>query len=288
MPPVYPFILAALLKVLPSKMMVALVVVLLKNIVLIITGLFLYEIAKKTRLRLPASVVLVLYCMWLLCNFRWFFQVTHDEWLLLMVMNVVFAVVVYIRKHVLSRRNAIALGVVGGVAMLTSPIAGFVWLVLTLALARSIGDMKKMFFAVIIMILLCSPWLMRNYLVFEKIILMKSNFYFDLYHNYQATDGIVCEDYFLKTHPYFKVANDMESLYVKNGEMLFVDMHKKKFFEAFQEKPDIYFTNIKNRLMAALIVFHPYSRHELFAFLAGPHSPAAFFFFAAVGADAPI
>ena len=32
---------------------------------------------------------------------------------------------------------------------------------------------------------------MRNYLVFKKIILMKSNFYFDLYHNYQATDGIV-------------------------------------------------------------------------------------------------
>ena len=44
-----------------------------------------------------------------------------------------------------------------------------------------------------------------------------------------------CEDYFLKTHPYFKVVNDTESLYVKNGEMLFVNMHKKKFFEAFQK-----------------------------------------------------
>ena len=277
MPPLYPLFLAALIKVLPSKMMVALVVVVLKNIVLIITGLVLYEIAKKTRLRLPASVVLVLFCLWLLCNFRWFFQVTHDEWLLLMVMNVVFAVVAYIRKHLPSRRTAIVLGMVGGVAMLTSPIAGFVWLVLTLTLVRSIGDMKKLFFAVIIMILLCSPWLIRNYLVFEKIIFMESNFYFDLYHNYQATDGIVCEDYFLTTHPYFNVVSDAESSYAKNGEMYFVDMYKKKFFEAFREKPDIYFANIKNRFMAALIVFYPYSRHELFALWQALIHPLPFF-----------
>jgi hypothetical protein len=37
------------------------------------------------------------------------------------------------------------------------------------------------------------------------------------------------------------------------------------FFEAFRENPGRYFSNVKNRLVAALFVFHPYSRHELFA-----------------------
>ena len=74
MPSVYPMFLAALIRVLPSRMMVALGVVVLKNIVLISAGLLLCEIAKKTRLRLPASVVLALFCLWLVCNFRWFFS----------------------------------------------------------------------------------------------------------------------------------------------------------------------------------------------------------------------
>ena len=136
MPPVYPFILAALLKVLPSKMMVALVVVFLKNIVLIITGLFLYEIAKKTRLRLPASVVLVLYCMWLLCNFRWFFQITHDEWLLLMVMKLYLQwLYIYGSSDKPQNSNCMGRGRRGCDAYQSD--CRLVWLVLTLALVRS-------------------------------------------------------------------------------------------------------------------------------------------------------
>jgi hypothetical protein len=127
-------------------------------------------------------------------NFRWFFQLTHDAWLLLLLMDILFLAALYIRKHGVSFRTASSWGLVGGLAMLTSPIAGFVWLVLAVTLVRGAGCAKKMLLAVSVMLLLCCPWFVRNYLVFEKIIFMKSNLYFDLYHYYQAPDGIVNED----------------------------------------------------------------------------------------------
>ena len=263
MPPLYPFLLAALIKVLPSKMMVALVVVILKNIVLIITGLLLYEIAKKTRQRLPAGAVLVLFCLWLLCNFRWFFQFTHDEWLLLLLMNGMLAGAVYIRTSIVSFRAAVVWGLTGGLTMLASPIAGLVWSVLSLALMRA-GNIKKIIFSFVIMILICSPWVLRNYLVFNKIILMKSNFYFDLYHNNQSEGGIVHEDFIIRTHPFFTVLREKDSLYTRVGESEFLAIYRKKLVMTWQKTRLLYLANIKSRLAAALFMFYPYSQHELF------------------------
>lgn len=263
MPPLYPFILAALISVLPSKPFVAIAVIFIKNIVLILTGLFLYEIAKKTRLRVRAGYVLIVYCLWLLCNFRWFFQLTHDEWLLLFLMNIVFAGAVFLRRRSLSVPNAVAWGVLGGLVILASPIAGLVWITLSLANIARNNNAGKIFAAFIIMGIISSPWVIRNYLVFDRIILMKSNFYFDIYHNNQTQDGIVHDSHEVRNHPFFTVPQDPASLYRRVGEMQFVDAYKEKFLQDIRQHPDKYLTHIKNRLLAALIRFYPYTEHEL-------------------------
>ncbi len=262
-PPVYPLLLAGLIMLLPAKFFVSLVVLIFKNIVLVTTGLVLYEIARRTRVRLRAVWVVYLYCLWLLCYFRWFFQFSHDEWIVLFFMNLVFCGAVFISKYPLNMLSAFGWGAIGGLVMLTTPIGGLVWIVLSIG-SLFAQNTKKIVFAFCVMGLFISPWVARNYVVFEKVILMKSNFYFDVYHNNQTFDGIVYDTYEIEEHPYFTVSADPESLYKQVGEAEFLDVYREKFFRDIMEHPDKYLTNIKNRFLAALIIFYPYTEHELF------------------------
>lgn len=262
-PPVYPLILAGLLQIYPSKYFVALTIIVLKNIILVFTGLLLYGIAKKTRLCLPAGFILILYCSWLLCFFRWFFQFSHDEWLLLFFMNSILVGTVWLSTHTVGYKTAIVWGALGGFAMLTSPIAGFVWIMSSLMNILK-KNTKKLIISFFCVGVLAFPWVIRNYMVFDKIILMKSNFYFDAYHNNQARDGIVYYTYEVREHPYCTVRQDPDSLYKRVGESEFLEIYRGKFLQDLRDNPNKYLKNIKNRLIAALFKFYPYTEHELF------------------------
>jgi hypothetical protein len=262
-PPVYPLFLAGLLQVFPSKLFVAFTIIVLKNFILIFTGLLLYEIAKKTRLRLPAGFILILYCLWLVCFFRWFFQFSHDEWLLLFFMNVVLIGTVLLGTYTVGYTTALAWGALGGLAILTSPIAGLVWIMSSLlnALKR---NTKKIIIAFFFVGVLAFPWVLRNYMMFDKIILMKSNFYFDAYHNNQTEDGIVYYEYEIREHPYCTARHDPDSLYKRVGESEFLEIYRGKFLRDISDNPKKYLKNIKNRFIAALFKFYPYTQNEMF------------------------
>lgn len=262
-PPVYPLMLAGLLQAFPSKQHVTFIIVAFKNIILIVTGLLLYGIAKKTRLRLPAGFILILYCLWLVCFFRWFFQFSHDEWLLLFFMNVVLIGTVLLGTYTVGYTTALAWGALGGLAILTSPIAGLVWIMSSLlnALKR---NTKKIIIAFFFVGVLAFPWVLRNYMVFDKIILMKSNFYFDAYHNNQTEDGIVYYAYEIREHPYSTARHDPDSLYKRVGESEFLEIYREKFLRDISDNPKKYLKNIKNRFIAALFKFYPYTQNEMF------------------------
>jgi hypothetical protein len=262
-PPMYPLILAGLLQVYPSKYFVVLVIIVFKNSILVFTGILLYGIAKKTRLCLPAGFILILYCSWLLCFFRWFFQFSHDEWLLLFFMNSILVGIVWLRTHIVGYKTAIVWGGLGGFAMLTSPIAGLVWIISSLMNILK-KNTKKIIISFFCVGVLASPWVIRNYMVFGKIILMKSNFYFDAYHINQAKDGIVYYTYEVLEHPYCTVRQDPDSLYKRVGESEFLEMYREKFLLDIRDNPNKYLQNIKHRFIAVLIKFYPYTEHELF------------------------
>jgi hypothetical protein len=254
--------LAGLLKIFPSKHYVTFTIIACKNLVLILTGLLLYVVVKKTRLRLNPVWVLFLYCLWLLANFRWFFQFSHDGWLLLFFMNVVFVSAVSLARYPWGIKSACAWGGLGGLIILTSPIAGLVWIVLSLGMLKQ--NTQRILLAFFIVGVCAFPWVLRNYLVFDKVILMKSNFFYDAYHNNQAVDGIVNDTYELKNHPYCTLWKDPDSLYARVGESAFLDVYRVKFMQDLKENPEKYLRNIKNRLFAALFRFYPYTEHELF------------------------
>jgi len=110
---------------------------------------------------------------------------------------------------------------------------------------------------------ICLPWMVRNYVVFDRLILMKSNMYFDLYTaNYETERGLFNEITFVRQHPLWTIQSDPTAPYKVLGEMGFMDTYKKKFQKAFTLDPQQWAVCIVNRFMAAFILYPPYCEHE--------------------------
>jgi hypothetical protein len=267
MPPVYPIFLATLIELFHDKLLVAACVVFLKNMVLIGVGLLAYEIAKKTLYVLKPGVILAIYTLFLLGNFRWYFQITHDEWLLLLLICIIFPLAVRFNRNTISPSVAIIWGIVGGFAMLANPVIGLSWIVLSLINFLSHKNVRALIVSLLLFSSLCSLWVIRNYSVFNRFILIKSNFYYEAYiYNYNTTDGLFDEE-FTKKHPVWQVKDDPQTPYRKLGEIQFLDTYRKKFFSAFKQDPHRYLSNIKNRLLSALIIYYPYNKYEYWSIL---------------------
>ena len=262
MPPVYPFILAALIKLFHKKILVAACVVFLKNLVLIGVGLLAYEIAKQTLTTLKPWFILLLYVLFLLGNFWWYFQITHDEWLLLLSVCIIFPMAVFIKRNHITLSVAIIWGIVGGFAMLVNPVIGLSWVVLSVINFFFNKNGRVLVVSLLLFSSLFSLWIIRNYSVFNRLILIKSNFYYEAYvYNYNTADGLFDEE-FIKKHPVWHVKDDSQHPYRKLGEMQFLDTYREKFFAALKQDPYRYLRNIWNRLLAALIVYYPYHAYE--------------------------
>lgn len=265
MPPLYPFFLSFLIKLLQNKLHIVCVVILLKNMVLIFSGVVIYEIAKRTLTKIKAEYILLFYIVWLLTDFWSFFQFTHDSWLLLLFICIIFSLAVFIRRNRINLKIAITWGVVGGLSVLTSPIVGLVWLILCLFTISVKKNVTMLILSLVLFFSFFSSWTIRNYLVFNKLVFIKSNLYFDAYFaNYEKKDGIPDGLFFRSNHPAWNVKKDTNSLYRKLGEVKFLEMYKKKFLSEINKNPYPYMSNVKNRLFAALFIYYPFHENEKF------------------------
>ena len=271
MPPAYPALLAALLWALGSKAAVGWAIVLLKNLVLVWVGLQVFAVARTTALRLNPAWAVAAYAVWLVGYFGWFFQFTHDTWLLLLLVtaNFVFA------HRVLSGDPPsfgrlpwpVAWGLLGGLNALTSPIAGLLWAASAgFLLIRDRRNLRALAISGGIAVLLVTPWLARNAIVFDRLILMKSNAYFDLYFaNHLSPSGVYDDRFFRDYHPYFH-ARKAGSRYRELGEAKYLDGFERAFHERLRAEPDVYLRKAGRRLLAVSVDHHPHrpdisSRH---------------------------
>ena len=94
-----------------STLAVACIIVFLKNVVLVIAGLVIYGIAQRTARTMKASWAVAVYIVLLLNDFRSFFQITHDTWLVLLFITTIFPLAVYLRKHGSTLPNSTYLGI---------------------------------------------------------------------------------------------------------------------------------------------------------------------------------
>jgi hypothetical protein len=261
MPPLYPLLLALLIKIFQSKALVAICVVFFKDLVLIFSGLVVYEIAKRTFMCINPAVSLAIYMLFLLGSFRSFFQITHDCWLVLLLLCIIFILAAHIRSNNISVTLASIWGMVGGLAILSNPILGLVWFVLCLLILRE-KKFKMLLISILLFLSISSVWVVRNYVVFKRIIFIKSNVFYDAYHiNYEKADGLPDEE-FEKLHPVWHAKYDPQSPYGKLGEVTFLENYREKFFTEIKNNPMQFLRNIKNRFLAALLLYYPYNHYE--------------------------
>ncbi len=258
MPPVYPALLAALLLLFGSPPGVAAAVVLAKNAVLVATGLLVLHAARESAQRAPPALALVGYAAWLLCHFAWFFQMTHDEWLILLCVDLCLLGAWRLSREGSRGGRALGWGGLGGLVFLTSPVAGASWLALTALLARERALRRPLCAAALLALGIASLWSVRNGVVLGRAYFVKSNLFFDLYQANFESEGGVYDEPFLARHPVWTAFRDPDSLYQREGEVAFLDAYRARFLAAAREHPEALASGALQRLLAATLVYRPY------------------------------
>ena len=276
MPPVYPVLIAALLWLLRAVHRVAAVIVLLQCLVLWLGAYVVTRICRVVPTRVPAWLPRVFYGAWLTAYFDWFFQVTHDTWIIMLFGELLALGLLRLVARALSTAEAVLWGVLGGLTALTSPMAAVAWGTLCVwLLVRRVQPAGAMVVSWLIGAAVVNVWAVRNVAVFHRLVLVKSNLAYDFYEgNFGHHAGVYDGDY-LGRHPVWNTAADPNAPYRVLGEMGFIDSYREKIRAALIDRPAEIPVRSLRRLLAATLIYHPYrpereGAHPVFASLVHP------------------
>jgi hypothetical protein len=256
-PPLLPALLAGLLWACddnPDAVMA--VVIFLQVATLIGTGLLVLALARQTTQRVGPAVVAAVFFLALLCDFKLCFQFTHDSWLVLLALDLLVAGLYWLRP--LGRwQTAAGWGLFGGSCALVSPIVGLVWGALSLAAGVRSRAWLPLAVAGLAAALALAPWTIRNYLVFGRLVPVKSNLAFELYQSEcLQKDGLI--DTFVN-HPY-RATNLEGQEYADLGEMAYLDRKREQFWQAVRADPLDFLDRVACRFLGATLWYEPYDR----------------------------
>ncbi len=260
MAPVLPMI-QALLLALGGINLAVVAIVLLQNMSLVFTGwLVLRAAARCSWPHAPVvSVVLFFASTWF--YFSSCYQFTHDAWLIMLLVGFLFYLADRLWKNPFTPRTATCWGLAGGVAILSAPSLGPVWLALTALLARSSRRARPFIVSFLVAAAVVTPWMIRNAIVFGRIIPVKSNLFFEIYQsNALEPDGLL-HDETGNTHP-FRTSGTERSRYRILGEIAYLDEYRAASLDVIRRDPVRFLARIKNRFLAATLVYHSFFRDE--------------------------
>lgn len=270
MPPALPYILAGLYWVADDdREVVVEMVVGLKCLILALTCLIVVRESRRLgRAWLGYAVVVA----GLATHFHAMFQRTHDEWLLLLVLDVIWLLTVRLWTPPTTNSAAAGWGIFGGVAALCSPVAGTTWAVITLVRwfprkhdsvwvrRETIWQCKPLAIATLCAIVTIAPWMFRNRVTLGKWILIKSNGVYEIWQAQCVDDDGILDTATFAGHPWAG-AGEQRAEYVAKGELEFIGARWPEVQESVGRAPHELFRRIGNRLLAACLWYTP-SVHE--------------------------
>ncbi len=260
MPPALPFLQAGLLWLAGDNVDILMYCVIVAQSLSLAATAWLVLAASAQAFPAPRPwTTALIFILFLAAQFRLAFQITHDSWLQLIALDVLlfgFALLTDSPR----RRELIGWGCAGGLTTLTGPVLGLVWGALTLLRWPRLAAVRRWLVAGAIALLVVSPWIVRNALVFGRFIPVKSNLFYEFYQSQCETqDGLVHESTF-HNHPY---GNRYErERYEDVGEMEYLDGKRAQFLAAFRAKPPDFAVRVWNRFAAATVLFMPMDDHD--------------------------
>lgn len=255
MPPVYCYFLAGLILLIGNRFVESLVVLLLKGLVLFSTGLLVCEFGKDNAHRASRASRLFFLTLLSFLNFGWLYQFTHDSWLIMLLVNLILVFGYRLLQHDQSTGWYLKWGLLGGITALTQPILSSAWFILTLwaSLRRK---SRTILVACLPFAAFVGIWVGRNHVVFDRIILVKSNLWFDVYQaNCSDPDGVIDELSF-GSHPYNQ---GPYGLFGQIGESQYLDLEREKALACLADNPRAYLDKVLTRVQAAGWKYYAYN-----------------------------
>ena len=259
MPPTLPFLQATLISGLGDRKAVVNCIVLLQDLALLVAGWVATKAARGPGGRPLVAAAVYIALTWY--HFQSCYQITHDCWLLLLLLSLMVAEGDRLGARSPSLKAAVGWGAFGGLGVLTSPILGLVWATITAAWLATTRRARPLLVSTAVAALVVSPWVARNYHVFGRFIPVKSNLAFEWYQsNHLEPDGVLRFETGA-THPY-RHAGEERDRYKELGEIAYLDEYRGRSLAALRDDPMGYLLRIGARLLAATVVYYPYNEGE--------------------------
>jgi WD40 repeat protein len=234
------------------------VIVLLQMLVLIGTGLLVFALVRQTTRHAGVAVAAWLFMMFLVCQFHLCFQATQDCWIVLLAVNLLIAGCCLLQPFA-RWSTAAGWGLFGGLCALINPIVGFVWAALTVARGVRRRAWLPLGIAGIVAGLTLVPWTVRNWVVFGRLIPIKSNLAYELYQSQcMQSDGLIQNTTFA-LHPYTAATPEGKE-YHENGETAFLDHKRQQFWDAVRANPLDFAERVGMRFLGATLWYVPFER----------------------------
>jgi hypothetical protein len=257
--PVYPTLLAGLLWLGDGNRDVVTVGLICLHVpVLIGTSLLVVALGWHTSRFRGAAIAAAVFFLGTLYHFRYWFEYVDDPWLVMLTLDVLLAGFCWLRplEH---RTRAAAWGIAGGLCALTNPIVGFAWGVGSLLLAMRQRAWRTFAVAVLCASATLAPWTVRNYLVFGRLLPVKSNLAFELYQSQcLQRDGLLRN---FHSHP-AGGGGPEGRVYRRLGEMAFMDRKWEQYWEAVRDHPIGSLNRIASRALGATLWYAPFDWRE--------------------------
>jgi hypothetical protein len=223
--------------------------------VLIGSGVLVLALARRTTWRLGPLVAATAFVLGALASFDRWFQFIDDDWLILLMLDLMLAGFRWLRPP--GRwPTAAAWGLFGGVCLLTNPIVGFAWGMLSLVVAVRRRAWSGLAVTALCAGLALTPWTVRNYLVFGRLIPVKSNLAFEMYQSQCLQKDGLLRDF--HSHPGGQAGREGQE-YRKFGESVYMDRKWQQFGTAVWADPVDYLDRASARVLAATVWYTPFN-----------------------------
>jgi hypothetical protein len=257
MPPILPTLLAGLLWVCDGDRDAVMVVVIgLQVCTLIVTGLLVRDLARRTTRQPGTGLAAVAFFAYLLGNFHGYFQVTHDAWLVLLALDLLIAGLCWLRP-LRGPKAAMGWGLFGGLCAVVTPIAGFAWGASSLALAIRHRLWSRFALAVLAAGLALAPWTIRNYRVLGAFVPVKSNAAYELYQSQCLQPTGLLHRTTFSTHPGGGTTREGRE-YRRLGEIAFLDHKREQFWQSVAADPLDFLDRAACRFLGATLWYEPF------------------------------
>lgn len=290
MPPVLVYITAGLYWMTGDDRQAVVEIIVMINLMVI---LFAATIVTGTARKLGiAWVGYLLLIVGLAADFFELYQRTHDTWLILLMLCLVWVGVQRHASRSLRRwrhvagtatfqsssrgqrnlrrlRWPILWGVFGGLCALSSPVVGFTWAALTTlewfpwrilrgSTHRRVGlyRMLPLVTAAIMSIITVSPWMIRNRVVMGAWIPVKSNAMYEIWQSQVLDDDGVLDSSSAFQHPWGS-RSAQRLRYLEVGELEFIAERRAPVMESIRENPFELVKRVTNRWIAACLYYRP-------------------------------